>query len=167
MIWGYREPSEASSKFPILHTTHKKTIDVYHPSQSDILSMNHFISPGVNTVYCCCSSAFPSNIQNTRTEIYIHLLLNRYSIQCTVKMHTVKGIGCWEMCVFMDSNKLQNYENISSSDQSQIWLPFITSTGIAPFPPHPFPSHQQSWFKCRNFRHFFKAFCVSVTKLKL
>lgn len=43
--------------------------------------------------------------------------------------------------MFMDSNKLQNYEKIRSSDQSHIRLPFITSI-LSPQPPP--TSHPQS-----------------------
>ena len=38
-------------------------------------------------------------------------------------MHTVKETVYWKMLMFMDSNKLQNYENIRSSDQSQVMTP--------------------------------------------
>lgn len=38
-------------------------------------------------------------------------------------MHTVKEIDYSRMPMFVDSNKLQNYENISSSDQSQVMTP--------------------------------------------
>lgn len=64
----------------------------------------------------------------------------------------------WGMHMFMDSNKLQNYEKIRSSDQSHIWLPFITSI-LSPQPPPthlPPPVTSLSWFKFRKriFRHF-------------
>lgn len=76
----------------------------------------------------------------------------------------------WGMHMFMDSNKLQNYEKIRSSDQSHIWLPFITSI-LSPQPPPthlPPPVTSLSWFKFRKrISDILKSFCVTITELKL
>lgn len=79
--------------------------------------MNHFLFPQGSIQCSAAPLLFPLTFR-TQGQKFTDTLLNRHSTVYSKNAHSEGSLR--RMRMFMDSNKLQNYENISSSDQSQV-----------------------------------------------